>query len=86
MSYFNENLKALNIKELIAEDTAIFFILNKGVVVDGFKKIFELSNDKITLSLKCGETLTISGTNLEIKEIATGEISVSGKIKNIQVN
>ena len=35
--------------------------------------------------IKTGERLEISGENLEIKEIATSEISVSGVVKNICV-
>ena len=85
MSYFDENLKSLNLSELASETTVVHFILHGGIIVEGFKKIFELSNNKITLTLKTGETLTISGEKLEIKEIATGEISVSGDIFNIQV-
>ena len=85
MSYFDENLKYLNISELAIESVCCTFILNKGVCVQGYKKIFELSNKKIVLMIKTGERLGISGENLEIKEIATSEISVSGVVKNICV-
>lgn len=85
MSYFDENLKSLNISELAIETTTVHFILHEGIVVEGFKKIFELSENKITLALKTGETLIVTGDKLEVKEIAKGEISVAGEIYNIQV-
>lgn len=85
MAYLNEQLGSLSISDLANESVCCTFILNKGVCVHGYKKIFELSNKKIVLMIKTGERLEISGENLEIKEIATSEISVSGVVKNICV-
>lgn len=85
MAYLNEQLGSLNISDLANESVCCTFILSKGVCVQGYKKIFELSNKKIVLMIKTGERLEISGENLEIKEIATSEISVSGVVKNICV-
>lgn len=85
MAYLNEQLGSLNISDLANENVCCTFILHKGVCVQGYKKIFELSNKKIVLMIKTGERLEISGENLEIKEIATSEISVSGVVKNICV-
>lgn len=85
MAYLNEQLGSLSISDLANESVCCTLILNKGVCVQGYKKIFELSNKKIVLMIKTGERLEISGENLEIKEIATSEISVSGVVKNICV-
>lgn len=85
MAYLNEQLGSLSISDLANESVCCTFILNKGICVQGYKKIFELSTKKIVLMIKTGERLEISGENLEIKEIATSEISVSGVVKNICV-
>lgn len=85
MAYFFEQLESLNISDLAKESVFCTLILGKGICVQGYKKILELSCTKIVLLLKTGERLEILGNNLEIKEIATSEISVSGTVKNIGI-
>lgn len=85
MSFFDEQLSDLGISELAKNSVCCTFILGAGIFVEGFKKLFELSNTKIVLCLTGGKMLELWGENLEIKQMTKSEISISGTIKNINV-
>lgn len=85
MGFFNEQLAELNISNLAKDAVCCTFIVGTGIFVEGFKKLFELSDSKIVLCLKGGKMLELLGESLEIKQMSKNEISISGTIKNINV-
>lgn len=85
MGFIDENLSALELGDLAKQDIVCYFSLSKGIVVNGYKKLFELSNTKIILSLNHLKKLEIIGENLAVKEISDGEIILVGQIKTINV-
>ena len=55
------------------------------IFVQGFLSLLCFDDIKIVLKLKDGE-LEISGENLNIEELSTNSILVSGKIKSVKVD
>lgn len=85
MGFIDENLSALELGDLAKQDVICYFSLSKGVVVNGYKKLFELSSTKIILTLNKLNKLEILGENLAVKEISASEIVLVGQVKTINV-
>ena len=83
MGFLDETATALGIDEKTKTNTSCYISFSSGVVIEGYRKICELSNEKISLICEEGKTLTIFGNNLKIKEIAHREISILGTISSI---
>lgn len=83
MAFLDETAKLLGIDERTSAKTFLYLCAQKGVLVEGYKKIYELSNSKITLLCEDGKKVVITGENLEIKEISHKEITISGKIISV---
>ena len=83
MGFIQENTSSLNILKFAKNDVSCYFVLSKGIVVEGYKKLLEISDIKVTLLLPSGEKLQISGENLSIKELAQNEITVCGEVVSI---
>ncbi len=81
MAFLDETAKLLGIDEKTRTNTFVY-ASQSGVVVEGYKKIQELSNAKITLI--GNPTTTIIGKNLQVKEISYREMSVEGEISSVQ--
>ncbi len=64
-------------------DVVCTFSLANGITVEGYKKILELSDNKIVLLCQNATRIQILGTNFCIEEIAFGEICISGQIDSI---
>ena len=83
MGFIDETASALGIDEKIKEKVFCYFSPLHGISVEGYKKIYELSHEKIVLLCKPHSKLEIFGDDLKIKEIGTSEISIKGKIQTI---
>ena len=83
MAFLDETASLLGIDEKTSTKTFLYVSPKRGVVVEGYKKIYELSDVKITLL--CEDTLKVSvlGENLEIKEISHKELSIIGKVETV---
>jgi len=85
MGFFDECKNALDLSKLGSSSATCYFLIGKGVVIEGYKKLFELSEEKILLLLGSGERLEVLGEKLEILELAKSEIAIGGKISSIGV-
>lgn len=85
MGFLNEQLSALKLDDLSNQDVVCTFIVEKGICVEGYKKIFELSEKKIVLFIENKKSIEIVGENLQIKEIAKNDICISGIVKSLKV-
>lgn len=82
MGFLDEVAKLLEFDEQAKAVPFVYFCLDKGAVVEGYRKIVELSQTKIILLCQ-DSTITIEGRDLRIKEISYKEISILGKIQSI---
>ena len=83
MGFFNETMKLLGIDNTLKNQTFCYVSPENGVVIEGYKKIYELSNTKISLICEDGKHLEILGAKLSIKEISHKELSINGTINTI---
>ena len=83
MGFINETIKLLGIDNSIKNQTFCYVSPKNGVIVEGYKKIYELSNTKITVFCEDGKKLEILGNNLSIKELSYKELSINGTINTI---
>lgn len=83
MSFLDETAKTLGIDRLVKEKVFCYFSPLHGITIEGYKKIFELSQNKIVLLCPNSSKIEILGEDLKIKDIATNEISIKGRIKTI---
>lgn len=86
-SFINEFLNDINVKTKGAVKSKSFKYVNYNGEVfyfQNFKDIILISNEEIILKLFSGE-VSISGENLEIKEISNKFISLTGKILKVEV-
>lgn len=79
MGFLDETADLLNV------GNSFFMYVNgtSGLVIEGYKKIYELSSTKITLLCEDNSKIEISGKDLSIKEISHREITILGKISSI---
>lgn len=85
MGFIDETTKLLGIDKDIKNQTFCYLYPSKGIVIEGYKKIYELSNTKITALCEDGKRLEIIGNNLIIKEISYKELSINGIITNLNI-
>ena len=83
MAFLDETAKVLGIDDKIKSKVFCYFSPLHGITVEGYKKIFELSKEKVVLLCQPYSKLEIIGQELKIKEIATSEISIKGRIETI---
>lgn len=83
MSFFYDFLKYFDIENLDAK-TTISFIVGYGVIVMGKIKIKDISDGMVRI-LSNKDVFKIIGENLNIKSISKGELVISGKVKNIEM-
>ena len=84
MSFFDETLNNLNIKNKL-NNVFCSFSPDYGIVIEGHKKIIELTPTKIILLCSNNKKMEVLGNNLRIQNIATEEISISGTITAINI-
>lgn len=63
-----------------SNDICVTFMVGSGAVVYGYKKLLEISDEKLIVLGKNKRKLRISGKNLAIKSLAPSEIVIKGKI------
>lgn len=63
----------------------INLVYPKGLAVCGYKKILELTNEQIELSLPQKKKLVICGGNLSILSLAESELYIGGIISKVEV-
>lgn len=83
MGFLNETAKALGIEQGITNQSFCYISPDNGIVVEGYKKVYELSIARIVLLLIDGRRIEILGNNLTIKELSHQEISILGSISTV---
>lgn len=83
MGFINETANLLGLDFSNTNQTFCYVSPNNGVVIEGFKKIFELSKEKIVVLCEDKKRLEILGNNLFIKEISFKELAINGVISTI---
>ena len=83
MAFIDETYRLLNIAPTLKNSTLCQVSPSHGLLVEGYKKIYELSNTKIMVLCKDGKKLEIIGTDLKIKEISHKELSINGTISTL---
>lgn len=76
---FAEIFELLGVKS-IDDEMAVTFVMNKGAVIQGYKKIVKIDDDRIVVMGKNKRKIEIVGKYLEIYSLAPSEIVVHGKI------
>lgn len=79
MSFIQEINSLLGI-DGITQDVYITFMASKGAVVQGYKKLLEITDTKLVVIGKNKRKIQICGHGLEIFSLAPSEIVVHGKI------
>ncbi len=85
MAFLDETAAVLGIDEKTATNTFIYLSPTHGVVIEGHKKIYELSTASITVLCHDGQRVKVEGENLEVKEISHREICIVGKVSSVEV-
>ena len=83
MGFIDETKHLLGIDNTLKNQTLCQVSPNNGILIEGYKKIYELSNTKIRVLCIDGKNLEIQGQNLKIKEISHKELSINGAISAI---
>ncbi len=83
MSFLTEINEMLGIDH-ISTDMCITFMIGKGAVVQGYKKILSISDSELIVAGKNKRIIKITGSNLEIFSLACSEIVLHGKIERIE--
>ena len=69
-------------KEVIQNSTKITIIEDENILIEGYKKIVDYSDNYIKIKAN-NMYVVIDGTNLDIEEITDFELVISGKIYSI---
>ena len=85
MGFINETKNLLNITNDFSNQTFCYLSPENGIVIEGYKKIYELSSTKITIFCEDNKRLEIIGEKLIIKEISFKEIAINGKITSVNI-
>ena len=85
MGFIDETIKLLNIKEIKDTDSFCYLSFSHGIVIEGYKKIYEISKTKITVLLDNSKQLEIIGQNMIIKELSYKELSINGQITTLNL-
>jgi len=83
MGFLDETSNVLGINNKLQLKTFCYVSPEHGIVIEGYKKIYELSKTKITLLCEQSKKIEVIGVDLSIKEIANKEISIRGQITQI---
>lgn len=82
MSFEQEIKEMLGLDKSIS-DIYVYVVVSKGAVVQGYKRLLEISDTRLIVLGKNKRKLQICGNNLEIFSLAPSEIVVHGKITMI---
>ena len=82
MGFMKEIYELLNIKE-ISSDMMITFMVGKGIVIQGHKKLLKISEEQIIILGRNKRQIEIVGKSLEISTLASSELVVIGKIVRV---
>lgn len=82
MSFINEINELLGINN--QNDMCVTFMVNSGAVVQGYKKLIEISDTKLVVVGKNRRKLQISGQQITIVSLAPYEIVIHGKISCVE--
>ena len=82
MSFIEEINQLLNI-DGSASDICVTFMPSKGAVLQGYKKLLEIDDEKILIIGKNKRKILVSGINLEISSLAPSELVIKGKVVSV---
>lgn len=80
MSFLTEINELLNI-DSISSDMCVTFMAGKGAVIEGYKKILNITDDCLVVVGKNKRKICVKGKNLVLHSLASSEIVVHGKIE-----
>ncbi len=82
MSFLAEINELLGVSNLNA-DLFITFVPSKGAIIQGYKKLLEITDNRLIVLGKNKRKIEVLGINLEIFSLAPSEIVVHGKIVQV---
>ena len=82
MGFLSEINELLDIDN-VSSDLTITFMPSKGAVVQGYKKLLEITDTKVLVIGNNKRKIEICGLNLEIFSLAPSEIVVHGKVTSV---
>ena len=85
MSYIDETAQLLGIKDFDETKAFCYISFEHGIVIEGFKKLYEVSTNNLKILLCDNKQLEILGKNLTIKEISHKELTINGYITNLNL-
>lgn len=83
MSFIQEISELIGTNKLNG-DIFVTFIPSRGAVVQGYKKLQEIGEDRLIVVAKNGRKIALCGKSLEIYSLAPAEIVVHGKIEKVE--
>lgn len=83
MNFIEEINELLGI-DSIDSDIYVTYMPSKGVVVQGYKKLLEISDQNIVVLGKNKRKVKVCGVALEILSLSPAEIVVRGKVERVE--
>ncbi len=83
MSFITEINELLGIDNLNG-DVFVTFMPSRGAVVQGYKKLQEIGEERLVVVAKNGRKIAVYGKNIEIFSLAPSEIVIHGKIEKVE--
>ena len=81
---FQTMLKAVMDKNYTANSTLISIDLKNGVIIDGFKKLVDFSEEIINVTA-ADKNIYIHGEMLQLTSFSKSAVYISGKITKIEI-
>ena len=83
MSFLEEINEMLGIDK-VTSDLCVTFMPSRGAVVQGYKKLQEIGEERLVVVAKNKRKISVCGKNLEIFSLAPAEIVVHGKVEKVE--
>lgn len=80
MSFLTEINELLNIDN-ISSDMCVTFMVGKGAVIEGYKKILQITDESVLVMGKNKRKICVKGKNIQIHSLAAAEMVIHGKIE-----
>lgn len=65
-------------------DMSVMFMVSKGAIVVGYKKLLEISNCHIVVMGKNKRKIKLEGVGLQITSLSPAEVVVNGKVLKVE--
>ncbi len=85
MDYLGEVGKTVNLPyEEVLSGYKVEVFSGKALAISNFKKILIYTSDHLVVSVK-GGVVDITGSDIKIRQLDSGTITISGKLENINL-